>query len=170
MDNLILVLYFWIWISPGEVRHHSTCASTWSRMSTFSRHDCSNPTQPLLIQLILLIHATSDGINPIVEEIIMQLAITGAELLLLEEQAIIHERQGVEDVELVALGEDERIVDELVEALLQGGLVEGLLQADFGGVVEEVGDADDVVLGVADDGGFDAEEGEEVGDFLVSVL
>lgn len=100
----------------------------------------------------------------------MQLAITRAELLLLEEQAVVHERQSVEDVELVALGEDQRIVNELVESLLQVGLVEGLLEANLGGVVEEVGYTDDVVLGVADYGGLDAEEGEEIGDFLVRIL
>jgi hypothetical protein len=43
-------------------------------------------------------------------------------------------------------------VHEVVEAGLEGGLVEGLFGGDVCGVVEEVGDADDVVFGVVDGG------------------
>ncbi|KAK1247258.1 hypothetical protein MKX07_002167 [Trichoderma sp. CBMAI-0711] len=100
----------------------------------------------------------------------MQLAVSGAKLLLLEEQRIVHEGQGIEDVEAGELGEDEGIVDEVVEAGLEGGLVKGLLEGDVGCIVEEVGDADDVVLGVVDGGGFDAVEGKEVGDVLLIIL
>lgn len=82
----------------------------------------------------------------------MQLPVAGAKLLLLEEEAVVHEGQGVEDVEAGLLGEDEGVVDEVVEAGLEGGLVEGLLEGRVGGVVEEVGDADDVVFGVVDGG------------------
>lgn len=82
----------------------------------------------------------------------MQLAVAGAKLLLLQEEAVVHEGQCVEDVELGELGEDEGVVDEVVEAGLEGGLVKGLLEGHVGGVVEEVGDTDDVVLGVVDGG------------------
>lgn len=61
----------------------------------------------------------------------MQLAIAGTELLLLKEQTIVHERQSVENVKLEALGEDEGVVDELIEALLESGLVGRVLQTGF---------------------------------------
>lgn len=100
----------------------------------------------------------------------MQLAVTGAKLLLLQEEAVVHEGQGVEDVELGELGEDEGVVNEVVEASLEGGLVKGLLEGHVGGIVEEVGDTDDVVLGVVDGGGLDAVEGEEISNVLVVIL
>ena len=100
----------------------------------------------------------------------MQLAVAAAKLLLLEEEGVVHERQGVEDVEARLLGQHERVVDEAVEPRLERGPVRRLGQARLGGVVEEVGDAQRAVLRVVDDGRLDAEEGEEVGDFLVGVL
>lgn len=106
----------------------------------------------------------------IVEQVIVQLAVTAAKLLLLEEEAIVHEGERVEDVKLEVLGQDEGVMDEGVEAGLMGRAVIGLLEAGFGGVIPEVGDAEDVVLGVSDDGGLDAVEREEVGDFPVVVL
>lgn len=45
----------------------------------------------------------------------MQLAIPSSELLLFEEQRIIHEGEGVEDVVFKALSEDESIIDESVQ-------------------------------------------------------
>lgn len=82
----------------------------------------------------------------------MQLAVARAKLLLLQEEAVVHERQGVEDVKVGELGEDEGVLDEVVETGLEGGLVKGLLEGHVGCVVEEVGDTDDVVLGVVNGG------------------
>lgn len=100
----------------------------------------------------------------------MQLAVTGSELLLVQEKGVVHEGQGVEHIKLGILGEDERIVHKFVEAGLEGGLVEGGLEGDLAGVVEEVGDTDDTVSGVVDDSGLEVVEGEEVCDVVVVVL
>ena len=66
----------------------------------------------------------------------MQLTIASAEFLLLKEQGVIHQRQGVEDIELEALGEDESVVDEFVKALLEISPVDLFLQSNFRGVVK----------------------------------
>lgn len=129
------------------------------------RHHQANATQMLLIQLILGIHTTANRVRPIIKQVVMQLSVAATKLLLLQEQAVVHERQGVEDIQLGPLGENERIVDECVEASLERGLVERLAEAGFGGVVEEVGDTQDIVA--LDDGRFYAEKGEEVGDFAI---
>ena len=100
----------------------------------------------------------------------MQLAVAGAELLLLKEEGVVHEGQGVEDVEAVALSEDERVVDEPVQACLEDRFVDAFADARLRGVVVQVGDPEDLVAGRLDDGRFDVEEGEEVGDFLVFIL
>jgi hypothetical protein len=49
----------------------------------------------------------------------MQLTITGTKLLLFQEQRIIHQRQGVKDVELVLLCENKSVVDKSIEAFFQ---------------------------------------------------
>lgn len=118
----------------------------------FLRQDQSDTTQVIIIQLVLLVYASGYGVSPVVEEVVVQLAVARAKLLLLQEEAVVHEGQCVEYVELGELGEDEGVVDEVVEAGLEGGLVKGLLEGHVGGVVEEVGDTDDVVLGVVDGG------------------
>lgn len=82
----------------------------------------------------------------------------------------MHEGQGVEDVELLALGEDEGVVDEVVEAGLVSGTVVGLLESTLGAVVEEVGYSDDVVLRVVDNRRFNAVKREEVCNLAVLVL
>lgn len=53
-------------------------------------------------------------IRIIVVQIKMQLAITLAELLLLNEKSIVHQAQCVEDVKFEFLGQDQRIIDERV--------------------------------------------------------
>jgi hypothetical protein len=50
-------------------------------------------------------------VRVVIIQVIMQLAITLAELLLLNKERIIHQAQRVKDVEFEFLGEDERIVD-----------------------------------------------------------
>ena len=94
----------------------------------------------------------------------MQLAVSRPELLLLQEQGVVQQRQSVEDIEFELLRDDQGVVYEGVEALLQLRAVVGL-QRHRGGVVEEVGGADGRVLRVYD-GGLDAVEGEEVSDFV----
>lgn len=79
----------------------------------------------------------------------MQLAITWAKLLLFQKQCIIHQCQSIEHIELELLGEDQGIVNQIVEALFQLDSVIGL-QGDGGSVVEQVGSSDGRVLGVDD--------------------
>lgn len=129
------------------------------------RHHQPNTTQMILVQLILGIDPAGNRAGPIVEQVVMELPVAGAKLLLLQEQRVVHERQRVEHIQFGPLGEDQGIVDERVETSLESRLVKRLAEAGLAGVVEEVGDAEDVV--VLDDGGFDAEEGEEVGDFAI---
>lgn len=121
-------------------------------MKTLLRQDQSDATKVILVQLVLLVHAASYGVGPIIEEVVVQLAVAGAKLLLLQEKPVVHEGQGVEDVEPGELGEDEGVMDEVVEAGFEGGFVERLFEGRVGGVVEEVGDANDVVFGVVDGG------------------
>ena len=105
------------------------------------RHHQADAAEVLLVQLVALVDAAGDGVHAVVEEVVVQLAVAAAKLLLLEEEGVVHEGEGVEDVEAGLLGEDEGVVHEAVEARLEGGLVEGLGEARLRGVVEEVGDA-----------------------------
>lgn len=98
----------------------------------------------------------------------MQIPVAAAKVVLVENQRVVHERQGVEDVELELLAEDEGLVHQLVQARLERRLVRR--EGRLAGVVEEVGGAEELVLGVVDDGGVEAVEGEEVGDLAVVVL
>lgn len=81
----------------------------------------------------------------------MQLSVSLTELLILEEQHVVHQCQRVEDIKLVTLGEDEAVVHERVQAHLQGWLVEGRRESGLGRVVEEIGCADDFMLWVVND-------------------
>lgn len=93
----------------------------------------------------------------------MQLPIPGLELLLLEEERVVEQGEGVEDVEVVALGEDEGVVDESLEAGGQGGLAGGGLEGREGrrrGIVVEVCGADGGAGGGFEDGGLGRGEGE----------
>jgi hypothetical protein len=95
----------------------------------------------------------------------MQLAVPGAKLLLLEEQGVVHQGEGVEDIKLELLRKDQGIVHQRVQTLFQLCSVGRLLQRYSGGVIEEVGCTDGAVLRVYD-GRFDRVEREEVGDFF----
>jgi hypothetical protein len=53
----------------------------------------------------------------------VQFPIARLELLLLQEQWVVEEAERVEDVEVVLLRQDEGVVDELLEASLQGVFV-----------------------------------------------
>lgn len=150
---------------------HSQAASTqfWvsrtkaSPHTTTLQHHNPNPTPRLVINIILCIDTTRNRIRIIVIQIIMQLSISGTEFLVLQEQGIVKQGEGIEDIELVLLGDDECVIDEFVEALFKISAGVGRVQGVFRGVVEEVGCADSFVLGVVDDGGFEDVEGEEVG-------
>lgn len=96
----------------------------------------------------------------------MQLAITGAELLVLEEKCVVQQRQCVENVELELLGEDQGVVHELVKARLQVGAFVLGRKTVLRGVVEEVGGADLFVRCGGDHGGREDVKGEEVGNVL----
>lgn len=100
----------------------------------------------------------------------MQLPVTWAELLLLQEQCVVHERQRVEDVKFCPFCQDQRVVNKLVQTLFRGGFVEGRGKADLSAVVEEVSDSDHLVPRVVDDRGLEVVEGEEVCDFVILVL
>lgn len=140
--------------------------------STPLKHHESHTTEILLIQLVLLINPAGNRLRPVVEDIVVELAIAAAKLLLLQEERVVHEGEGVEDVKLEALGQDEGVVGQAVEAgLVRLAVIVFVFgKAGVGGVVEHIGDADDVMLGVVDDGRLDAVEGEEVGNLLVGVL
>lgn len=110
------------------------------------QHYQANATQVLLVKLVSPVHAASNGGRTVVEKVVVELTVTGAELLLLQEEAVVEQRQTVEDIELVLLAQDQGVADKGVQPCLKSGLVEGRGQADFGGVVPEVGGADDLVL------------------------
>jgi hypothetical protein len=130
------------------------------------QHRNTNPAHPRLINLIPPIHSTRNRIRVIVIQVIMQLSVSLTELLVLEEQYVVHQSQRVEDVELVSLGEDEAVVHQRIQAYLEGWLIEWCGEPGLGRVVEEVGRADDFVLGVVDHSGLERVEGEVVGDLL----
>ncbi len=96
----------------------------------------------------------------------MQLPIPSPKFLVLKEKVIIHQRQCVEHVKLVFLCQNQRIIDQSVEAFLKIGACEGRVKTVFGGVVEEVRGADILVLVMVDNAGFETVEGEEVEDFV----
>jgi hypothetical protein len=110
-----------------------------------SKHNNPDTIHLRLIDLVVLVNATTQLRRPPVEKIEVEFSITGLEFLVLEEQRVVQQRQGVEDVEAVVLGQDQSVVDEGVEAgfeafldLVGGAGGEGC----FRGVVVEVGGAD----------------------------
>ena len=92
-----------------------------------------------------------DRVRLVVEEIKVKLAISRSKLLLLQEQRVVHERERIEDVKAEAVGQDQCVTHECVQARLEGGRIHGCGQACLGGVVEEIGCADRLVLGRPDD-------------------
>jgi len=93
----------------------------------------------------------------------MKLAITRSKLLLGQEQAVIHQGQSVEDIELCFLRKNESIVHQFVETGFECISRWVGDESYFGGVVVEVGCSDVFVFGVVDHAGFKVVEGEEVG-------
>jgi hypothetical protein len=108
-------------------------------------HNNPNTIHLRLINLVVLINATAQLGRPPVEQIKVQFSIAGLELLVLEEERVVQQRQGVEDVEAVVLGKDQDVVDEGVEAGFEAFLHlfgRAGREGGFRGVVVEVGGAD----------------------------
>ncbi len=100
----------------------------------------------------------------------MKLSVSWTKLLLLQEQCIVGDRQSIEDVKVILFGKNQRVLDQIVKARLEAGLVEWCGQPMLRGVIEEIGSPDDLVLRVVDDRRLEAVKGKEVGDFLLFVL
>lgn len=126
-------------------------ASSWPPIL---EHYEADSAEMVLICPVLVIDAASNGFRAVVEQIIMQLPVAWAKLLLFEEQRVVHERQRVEHVEFRPLGKDQCVMDELVQTLLRGGLVKWRSKANFGTIVEEISDPDYLVSWVVDDCGL----------------
>lgn len=134
------------------------------------QHNNTNPTQFVLIRPVVLGNTSPNGRRLVVKQVVVQVPVATAKVVLVKHKRVVHEGQGIEHVELELLAENERLVYQLVQPLLEGGLVEGLREGRLGGIVEEVGGAEELVLSVVNDGGVKAVEGEEVGDLAVVIL
>lgn len=104
------------------------------------------------MHVVARIDATGNGIGLVVVHVVMQLAIAAAKLLLLEEERVVHEGEGIEDVEARLFAENQGVIDECVEARLvvAGG-------GDWGNangrcVVVEICSADSGMLRRSNDG------------------
>ena len=96
---------------------HSKLVHTMLRKKkSISKHNNPDTIHLRLVNLVVLVDATAQLRRPPVEQIKVELAITGLEFLVLEEQRVVEQRQGVEDVEAVVLGQDQDVVHERVEA------------------------------------------------------
>jgi hypothetical protein len=115
------------------------------------KHDETHPAEVILIDLVPLVHTTSNGVGPVVEDVVVKLAVSPAELLLLKEQSIVEQRKSIEDVELCVLGKNQSVVHQLVEPLLLGCLVVWRAETGFGSIVPAIGGMNDLVLLVIDD-------------------
>jgi hypothetical protein len=78
------------------------------------QHNNTHPIHLRSVNLIILIHAASQLRRPPIEQIKVQFPITGLELVVFEEEWIVQQRESIEDVETILLGENERVVDERV--------------------------------------------------------
>ena len=111
-----------------------------------------------------------DRASVVVEEVVMKLAVSWAELLLLQEQRIVGDRQSIEHIKFVLLGKNQCVLDQIVQASLEAGLVEWCRQPMLSSVIEEVRRPDDLMLRIVDDRRLKAIKGKEIGDFLLFVL
>jgi hypothetical protein len=87
-----------------------------------SKHNNPDTIHLRLVDLVVLVNATAELGSPPVEQIKVELAVTGLEFLVLEEERVVQQRQGVEDVEAVVLGQNQNVVHEGVEAGLEAFL------------------------------------------------
>jgi len=74
--------------------NQSSCRPTF-----FLQHDQSNAAHVLGTRLVPRIDAAANRRRAVVVQVVMQRAISGAELLFLEEERVIEQREGVEDIE-----------------------------------------------------------------------
>lgn len=81
---------------------------------------------------------------------------------------IVHERQGVENIELGLVRDDHGVSDEVLQPSLQHGtvLIQIGLEGDIGGVVEQICSFEEVVLRVTYDRRGETVEREEVCDLV----
>jgi len=88
------------------------CANRHGRLE----HNNAHTVHLRLINLVVLINSTPELRRPPVEQVKVQLAITRLEFLVLEEQRVVKQRQCVEDMEAVILGQNQHVVHQLVQA------------------------------------------------------
>ena len=81
----------------------------------------------------------------------MQLTISLSELLLIQEQRVVQQSQCIENIKLGLLRQDQRIVNQGVEADLEHRSI-GAVKGGLRSVVEEVCGTDGLVFWVPDDG------------------
>lgn len=116
------------------------------------QHNDTDTTHLVGGDLVVVIHTSWQQSCPPVEEVVVQLAVTWLELLFLQEQWVVEECQRVEDVEIVFLGQDQRIVDKQLEACLKSALGVFAFQLLAGegslcGVVVQIRSSDSFLLG-----------------------
>lgn len=71
-------------------------------MANASQQHHPNTPPPLLTRIrhIILIDPSADRLRAIVVEVVMQLSVSGAEFQILQEERVVVEGEGVEDVEV----------------------------------------------------------------------
>lgn len=79
------------------------------------QHDNTDTAHLGGVELVVVVHPSRQQCCPPVEEVVVELAIAGLELLLFQEQRVVEKREGVEDVEVVFLGQYQGIVNESFE-------------------------------------------------------
>lgn len=77
-----------------------------------SQHDNTHTARLACVDVIVRIYSARQDWSSVVEEVVVQFTITWFELLLLEEQWVVEEGKGIEDVEVILFCENESIVDE----------------------------------------------------------
>ncbi|KAI6760826.1 hypothetical protein HG530_009686 [Fusarium avenaceum] len=110
--------------------------STHSFSASILRHHQSDAAEVVLVKLVFAVNTTGNRVDAVVEQVVVKLTITSTKLLLLQEERIVHQCQSVEHIELVALGDDKRIMNQVIETLLESSLVEVVLQSDLRTIVE----------------------------------
>lgn len=68
------------------------------------KHYNSHTATSLFIYITLFINATSYRSGPPVEQVVVQLAVSRAELLLVEEEGVVEKGEGIKDIEAVLYG------------------------------------------------------------------
>lgn len=66
-----------------------------------SKHNNTDTASPLFIDIVLHVDSSGNGLGAVVVDIVVQLAVSRSELLLFEEQWVVQQSQGVEDIEVI---------------------------------------------------------------------